>query len=196
MRTPNSELRAKARQSLSGQWGLGAVSTLIFTLIIGALAGTLLGFIIIAPVLAFGFYTLFLRSYRGADIEVGGIFDGFKNFGNVLATILLAYIYICLWSLLFVIPGIIKTYSYAMTPYILYDNPQLSADEAICQSMEMMHGYKMKLFLLDLSFIGWIFLSVFTFGIGLFWLYPYIYSARASFYEDLKQKAEQELYRR
>lgn len=87
---------------------------------------------------------------------------------------------------LLIIPGIVKSYSYALTPYILKDHPELKFNAAIEESMRMMNGYKMKLFLLDLSFIGWALLTILTFGIGVLFLEPYVSASRAAFYEDLK----------
>lgn len=102
------------------------------------------------------------------------------------AVTILSGIYIILWMFLLIIPGIIKAYSYSMAPYIVKDNPEIGADAAIRESMKMMKGYKMKLFLLDLSFIGWAILALLTLGLGLILLEPYMYSARAVFYEELK----------
>lgn len=142
--------------------------------------------LIILPI-TFGYTISFLSSARsGSEVKIDELFVGFKTYGKVLGTMLLMQIYICLWSLLLLIPGVIKTYSYAMVPYLLKDEPELSADETIMKSMAMMKGNKMKLFLLDLSFIGWILLSILTVGIGLLWVLPYTMSARAAFYEDLK----------
>ena len=97
-----------------------------------------------------------------------------------------AYGFTILWSLLLVIPGIIKSYSYAMTSFILKDEPEMKNNAAIEKSMAMMEGNKMKLFMLDLSFIGWAILCIFTFGIGFLFLQPYVAISRAAFYEDLK----------
>ena len=96
------------------------------------------------------------------------------------------YIFIALWSLLLIIPGIVKSLSYAMTPYILEENPELSANEAIDRSRAMMRGHKYDLLWLYLSFIGWFLLSFLTLGIGLLWLIPYVETAQAAFYEDVK----------
>jgi uncharacterized membrane protein len=103
---------------------------------------------------------------------------------------LLKAIYLILWTLLLIIPGIIKSYSYAMTEFILKDNPEMKNNAAIEKSMAMMQGKKMKLFLLDLSFIGWIILAILTLGLGFVLLVPYMYTARAAFYEDLKAELE------
>ncbi|MBR4775400.1 MAG: DUF975 family protein [Bacteroidales bacterium] len=95
-------------------------------------------------------------------------------------------ILIFLWSLLFFIPGIIKSFSYAMTPFILEENPEMGAVEAIHRSRMMMRGHKFDLFWLELSFIGWIILGILTAGIGLLWIIPYMQTAIAAFYEEVK----------
>ena len=99
-------------------------------------------------------------------------------------------VFIALWSMLLIIPGIIKTFSYAMTPYILDEHPELSANDAIDRSRAMMKGHKFDLFWLLLSFIGWGILCVFTLGIGFLWLTPYMQTSMAVFYEDLKADYE------
>ena len=121
-----------------------------------------------------------------AELEQYSLNAGFQEYSRILTTKLLQAVYTFLWSLLLLIPGIIKHYSYAMTDYILKDEPELCNNAAIERSMAMMEGNKMKLFLLDLSFIGWAILCLFTFGIGFFVLQPYVQVSHAAFYEDLK----------
>lgn len=187
----NSELRAVSRTTLSGNWMMAALATLVYLLIAGGVssipvAGSVLAIIITYP-LAYGFAILFLDLFReGKPIDIGKLFDGFKDFGRVWGTLILVAIYTILWTCLLIIPGIVKSYSYALTPFILKDESELKYNAAIEKSMRMMDGYKMKLFLLDLSFIGWMILSVLTLGIGLLFLQPYMNTARAAFYEDLK----------
>lgn len=187
----NSELRAISRTTLSGNWMMAALATLVYLLIAGGVssipvAGSVLAIIITYP-LVYGFAILFLDLFReGKPIDIGKLFDGFKDFGRVWVTLILVAIYTILWTCLLIIPGIVKSYSYALTPFILKDEPELKYNAAIEKSMRMMDGYKMKLFLLDLSFIGWMILSVLTLGIGLLFLQPYMNTARAAFYEDLK----------
>ena len=187
----NSELRAVSRTTLSGNWMMAALATLVYLLIAGGVssipvAGSVLAIIITYP-LAYGFAILFFDLFReGKPIDIGKLFDGFKDFGRVWGTLILVAIYTILWTCLLIIPGIVKSYSYALTPFILKDEPELKYNAAIEKSMRMMDGYKMKLFLLDLSFIGWMILSVLTLGIGLLFLQPYMNTARAAFYEDLK----------
>lgn len=187
----NSELRAVSRTTLSGNWMMAALATLVYLLIAGGVssipvAGSVLAIIITYP-LAYGFAILFLDLFReGKPIDIGKLFDGFKDFGRVWGTLILVAIYTILWTCLLIIPGIVKSYSYALTSFILKDEPELKYNAAIEKSMRMMDGYKMKLFLLDLSFIGWMILSILTLGIGLLFLQPYMNTARAAFYEDLK----------
>ncbi|MDR0771905.1 MAG: DUF975 family protein [Candidatus Peribacteria bacterium] len=99
-------------------------------------------------------------------------------------------LYIFLWSLLLVIPGIIKGYSYALVPYLLRDNKKLEYNDVITKSRKLMDGHKFNLFVLDLSFLGWAILALLSFGIGFFWLIPYIETTRAAFYEDLMKDAK------
>ena len=187
----NSELRAASRTTLSGNWMMAALATLVYLLIAGGVssipvAGSELAIIVAYP-LAYGFAILFLDLFReGKPIDIGKLFDGFKDFGRVWGTLILVAVYTILWTCLLIIPGIVKSYSYALTPFILKDEPELRYNAAIEKSMRMMNGYKMKLFLLDLSFIGWMILSILTLGIGLLFLQPYMNTARAAFYEDLK----------
>lgn len=110
----------------------------------------------------------------------------FNGYWKNVGTYLLMCIFIFLWSLLFLIPGIIKALSYALAPYILKDYPELSANQAINLSMKMMKGHKFDLFWLYLSFIGWGILCIFTLGIGYLWLMPYMTTTVAAFYQNVK----------
>lgn len=184
----NKELRAMAREVLAGKWGTAAVIALVYMAVYGATGAIIFTAILIGLPLGWGFNVLFLRYLRGEEMEVGEIFNGFSDYKRIMGTMLLAGVYTFLWALLLFIPGIIKLYSYSMTAYILYDEPDLKFNAAIEKSMAMMKGHKMKLFLLDLSFIGWAYLCLlFTLGIGMLWLIPYIQTSRAAFYEDLKE---------
>ena len=138
--------------------------------------------------LSVGFANALRRLLVSADNDVlGNTFHlSFSNYWHKVLGMLLMVILTALWSLLLVIPGIIKSFSYAMTRYILEENPELSAREAIHRSRMMMRGHKFDLFWLYLSFIGWLILSFFTFGIGLLWLVPYMETAQAAFYEEVK----------
>jgi hypothetical protein len=108
------------------------------------------------------------------------------HYMNIVKAGFLKGLYEFLWGLLFVIPGIIKSYAYRMTPYILADSPNLSASEALRLSESMMRGHKMELFILDLSFIGWYILGGLAFGIGVFFVHPYKDATEAQFYMTLR----------
>ena len=182
----NFLLRKQSYDLLEGRWMISALIFLVYTVIMGAASSIVIGTILLLP-LSYSIKVIFLDLNRGQELNASDLFGGFKDYGRILLTMLLTDIYIFLWSLLFVIPGIIKYYSYSMVPYVLRDYPDLSFDEAIEQSMHMMSGFKSKLFMLDLSFIGWAILCVFTLGIGFFWLMPYVYTNHALFYEDLQE---------
>lgn len=185
----NSEYRAIARQKLSGNWTDAIVVSLIYCVITGLVDTftTSFGHILILPMM-YALPILFLRLHRGTPIKIEPLFSYYPDL-RVWTTMLLKIVYLVLWTMLLIIPGFIKAYSYAMTEFIMEDNPEIKNNEAIEASMSMMQGHKMDLFLLDLSFIGWIILSILTFGIGFIWLSPYMNAARAAFYEDLKNNA-------
>ena len=167
------------------------VIALIVSVITGACAGLswigvgAIALLLITGPLSLGVAMAALKVVRGQNVEIGNVFDGFKNFGNAFLLSLINEILISLWSLLFIIPGIIKSYSYSMSFYILADNPNMDANSARKASMQLMHGQKWRLFCLDLSYIGWYILCGLTFGILTFWVTPYHETARAAFYQDL-----------
>lgn len=192
----------RALSALENKWGNFVAITFVYGFIIGItqiLSGDkdspailhLIGLVlfILALPLTWGYQTLFLGAVRGGEATAKDMFEGYNKelFSRVLTTTLLYYVYVFLWSLLLLIPGCIKAYSYAMTPYILKDNPEMKNNAAIEESMRMMDGHKLELFLLDLSFIGWAILSILTCCIGFLWLTPYMNMARVNFYEDLKK---------
>ena len=130
------------------------------------------------------------RVYRGDAPEVSDLFVGFRNgnFGRVLGGMILVGVYTFLWSLLLIIPGIIKAYQYSMMPYLLIDRPDLSIKECFAMSKKMTSGFKWSLFVLELSFIGWAILAVFTVGIlDIFFVTPYMTLAMAGAYDYLKR---------
>lgn len=157
--------------------------------ILGAssLAVLLFFFFFIYP-LVVGFANAFNCLYRGSDGHVLKnmsrlSFDGMARSG---AAMFLMGLVTSFFSALLVVPGIIASLSLFLTPYLLKDYPKLSAAGVLRLSRKMMKGHKMQLFKLQLSFLGWIFLNVFTFGIGSLWLTPYMMTAMAAFYQDVK----------
>lgn len=193
------DFRKEAWDRLNGYWGTMVLATLLNFLITGA-CGALSRYyigavaeLILAGPLALGFAILSLNVARSVPSSVNTMFDGFKNFGSALALYLLNSLLIFLWSLLLIIPGIIKSFSYSMSYYILADNPQMSCNDARVTSMEMMKGNKWRLFCLWFSFIGWWLLSILTFGILFLWTIPYMQVATAAFYDDLKARNAQNI---
>lgn len=208
-----SQLKREASASLDGRWGKYAGVSLAYTLIAIAIAAIIImvatiadggvfdehspmyntlqivSEILIVP-LGWGYYMILLRNLRGQHdtANTANMFDGYKDFTRITFTMLLMGLYTFLWALLLIIPGIIKYYSYSMTYYVLHDNPELKYNGAIERSMELMKGNKMKLFLLDLSFIGWFILGLLTACIGLLWVCPYWLSTRAAFYCNLLEE--------
>lgn len=126
---------------------------------------------------------------RQKEPEIGTLFGYFSHWKTAVVANLLQGIYIILWMLLFIIPGIVASYSYAMTNYILSEHPELTASEAIERSKAMMSGNRWRLFCLQLSFIGWDILAALTFGIGYLWLTPYKQAATAAFYREISGTA-------
>ena len=182
----NSQIKARAKDAMKNNWGVAIVVFLVYGLITSALSATGIG-ALATGLLTVGISAFFLTVIRNGKAEFESFFNGLTdNIGTKFISMLLVQIYIMLWTLLFYIPGIVKSYSYAMTPYILLDKPELSATDAITESRKMMNGHKMELFLLDLSFIGWILLSLLTCGILFFYVAPYMQAARAEFYRTLK----------
>jgi uncharacterized membrane protein len=182
----NSQIKARAKDAMKNNWGVAIVVFLVYGLITSALSATGIG-ALATGLLTVGISAFFLTVIRNGKADFESFFNGLTdNIGTKFISMLLVQIYIMLWTLLFYIPGIVKSYSYAMTPYILLDKPELSATEAITESRKMMNGHKMELFLLDLSFIGWILLSLLTCGILFFYVAPYMQAARAEFYRTLK----------
>lgn len=140
---------------------------------------------IIGGVIQLGYAQYLLKQHNKANFEFQDLFTQFDRFGQGFAQKFLRGLYTFLWSLLFVIPGIVKGYAYAMTPFIMAENPEMSASDAITASMELMDGHKWELFTLDLTFIGWSLLAAMTVNLGNLALNPYKNAAYAAFYKDL-----------
>ena len=186
----NQTIRAEAREVLTGNWG-SAIGTVAVYIIISVVIQNIpyvgiLASLFITGHLVLGLAIFFLNYSRKEEANVNQLFDGFKDYGRTLGTYLLFSLYIFLWALLFIIPGIIAQIGYSQVWFILAEDDQISPNDALKKSKEMMYGYKMQFFLLGLSFIGWLLLAILTCGIGLLWVIPYMQTANAKFYEDLK----------
>ncbi len=196
---PAKEHRANARKALgdnvfSTNWLMGLLVVLIYSLIIGAASTVSSGIatIVISGPFMLGLAGCFLAIVRNGSVKVENLFDGFKNdFLQSFLLGLMTSIFTFLWSLLFIIPGIVKAYAYSMAWYIKHDNPTYDWKQCMDESQRLMMGKKWNLFCLDLSFIGWIIVSALICGIGVLWVEPYMQAARASFYESLLSKHTQ-----
>ena len=153
--------------------------------IISAIIGALFS-IFVTNAITVGVSNYFIKN-TDSKPSFGDAFSGFRvKYGRNIGTLLLAGIKTVLWALLFIIPGIIKAYEYAIIPYILADDAEISSKDAFKKAKQMMKGNKWRLFKLEFSFIGWSVLCVLTLGIGVFFLIPYVNAATAEFYVELK----------
>ncbi|WP_432199486.1 DUF975 family protein [Anoxybacillus gonensis] len=215
---PLSSLRREARKALKGKWGSAVLLILVYALVtmvvpfgvevvfsggweawlyqetVPASASIVSMFVSFALIpLSVVLYWVFLDAYRNEPIRIAPLFTVYQNGKlalKLIGTSLLFGLFVFLWSLLLIIPGIIKSLSYSQTFFLLKDHPEYSALQAISESKKRMKGYKGKLFLLYLSFIGWGLLSMLTFGIGFLWLVPYIYTSLAAFYDQFIRTQE------
>ncbi len=158
--------------------------------------GFLQGFVSLAISLLFlsmisiGTYFVWLDVSHNKKANIKTLFEPFSQYGRYLTGYLVVTIFVFLWTLLFIVPGIIKGISYSQTFYLMRENPEIDGDEARKLSMKMMDGHKMDLFLLYLSFIGWALLCLLTCGIGFLFLIPYIYTAMGEFHNELVKEWE------
>ena len=141
--------------------------------------------IIIGSFVEVGYARFNMDLVDGEEGRLETLFRYSKQWGTMLAAELLQVVYILGWMLLFIIPGLIAAYRYSLTSYILAENPEMDANDAITRSKELMKGNKWRLFCLRFSFIGWDILSILTLGIGDSWRTPYQNAAAAAFYREL-----------
>jgi len=206
----NVVLMRMAKESLRDKWALAIGTFLVYTLVVNGLQfnysfysnmfgtnmfasmGGLISLILGGP-LTLGTAYFALAISRNQEARFEQLFKGFDNFGTALGAYLLIAIFTVLWMLLLIIPGIIAAISYAMTFYIIADDPSIQVMDAIDKSKKMMYGYKWKFFCLNLRFLGWAILCLLTFGIGFLWLIPYMEISFAKFYDDIngRQAAEE-----
>ena len=187
------EIKQRAKATFLNEYGI-SIGAYVLYVLIAAAASTItwgLGALLIAPPLMVGYSSFVLRIYKGENGDIGDMFaNGFSNYGRNLGGMLWMELFVFLWSLLFMIPGIIKALAYSMTPFILADCPNVRATDAIKLSMRMTHGHKGGIFVMCLSFIGWWILSGLTFGIlQILFVGPYTGTSFAGLYVDLKARA-------
>lgn len=184
----NSQIRQESLAIMKGNWGMAILIGIIVSAIasFGGFITIFVGF----PIYL-GVCIAFLNLVRGNDtLKVEPLISTFneKYYLKSISVWLLVNIYTFLWSLLLIVPGIIKCLSYSLAPYIIADNPDMSADEAINLSMKMMDGHKCQLFLIILGYIGFALLSSILLFIPLLWLVPYYYAVQTKFYEEVKNE--------
>lgn len=188
------EIKAEARDVLGhslfcNQWLMFLLVEFVVALISGALSYTFIGLILLGGPISFALARTELRAVRreteAADFNSFG--DGFKDgmFAETLVLFIMENIFLILWTLLLIIPGIIKSYSYSQAFYIKSDNPDKNWRDCITESRVLMRGHKWQLFVQDLSFIGWMIVGALLCGIGTLWVVPYYQASRAIFYNEL-----------
>lgn len=210
-----NDYRARAREDLAGHWKLSIAVAAVACLLGGigirflpevtrrldfgdltsliswdlllspATSALSLCAFVIGGVLEVGYCQFLLDQYDHRPLSFSTLFSRFDTFTTGFCQKLLRMLYIALWSLLLVVPGVMAAYSYAMTPYILAENPGMRASEAIALSKERMRGHRWELFCLDISFIGWSILASLAANLGHLALNPYTAAARAAFYRQL-----------
>lgn len=201
----NGLLKEDAKSKLSGNWPKAALVTFIIWLITDAFTqekfvefsssgstivnpgSGIFGLVslIVAGPLAIGVVYFYMKIESGNDPNVTLIFDGFQDFQRGFIYHVVSTIFIILWTLLLVIPGIIAAIRYSMGYYIMVENPDVTAMEALRESSELMKGHKMDFFIFVLSFFGWLLLSALTLGIGFLFLVPYYQMSKLNFYRKI-----------
>lgn len=184
------EVKSTAKEAIKGNLGRLFLMNLVVGTIVG---GTMILFsfvwkplcmisFVFSIIFTYGMQYAYLNIYDLYSCEFIDMYAGMKNFLKVFVLQLLTGLFVFLWSLLLFIPGIVASYRYSFAPYILMDNPEMSPIECIKESKRLTKGYKGQLFVCSLSFIGWMILSSFTFGILYIWLQPYIGATMAGMY--------------
>jgi uncharacterized membrane protein len=213
MNLPIFQIKKQALTSLKGQWGTVVLLTLLVFFITSgipwlvemllsggptnwffqdevpppaSLASFLVAiFLIPFSISVYWFYLSLVRFEAPQITQVFTISNDAKAYFKLIGLAIVMGIFIFLWSLLFIIPGIIKAIAYSQTYFLMRDHPEYTILQAITESRKRMNGFKGEFFLLNLSFIGWGILALLTFGIGFLWLVPYVYASQATFYNEL-----------
>src|SRR6056297_4364772 len=195
-------LKEDAKSKLSGNWPKAAVVTFVLWLLTDAFTQeafikfgssgsttvnptsglfNIISLIVTGP-LALGAIYFYMKLESGEEPNISIVFDGFQDFKRGLIFHLVSSIFIILWTLLLVVPGIIAAIRYSMGYYLMIENPDMEPMEALRESSELMKGYKMEFFMFVISFLGWLILSALTLGIGFLLLVPYYQMSKLNFY--------------
>ena len=183
---PRASIKANAKENLRGNWGTAILVLLLNWMLLSAATGVMvIGKLIIMGTLETGVALIYLKlSYR-EPAEIGDLLQPFQNFVNTFFAGFLSTIFTFLWSLLFVIPGIVKAYAYSMVYYVKADHPEYGWRECLDESQRLMTGHKWEKFVLDLSFIGWGIVGSLCLGVGTLWVMTYMAATEAQYYEYL-----------
>lgn len=182
-------MKGNAREALRGNWGIAILSLLIGSVLITAATCVVgIGELIIIGPIETGLALIFMKLRDRENPEIGDLFVPFQNFVNTFFAGFLVTIFTFLWSLLLVVPGIVKSMAYSQTFYIMNEHPECTGKEAIDASRRMMDGHKWEFFVLNLSFIGWFLLCGITFGLAMFYVMPYYQATTAEYYRYLKEE--------
>lgn len=187
----NRELRLKAREVLKGRWGEPVLVSFLF-FVVTFFSNTCFGlftYVLVQAPLTVGLALYALKFARKEETETNTLFEAFNHFGAFLGIFFLRVLFEFLWTLLLIVPGIIKGISYSMSFYLVADNPKIGAKNALNYSKKMTKGHKGEIFFLILSFSGWFFLSILTCGLGFLWLTPYFNITFAFYYDQLKERS-------
>jgi uncharacterized membrane protein len=193
MLPPFSEIKNEALQKLDKNWGNSIAAILIIGIISGVAGFVPGGGLVVGGPFALGMAAYFIKVSRGQSVELNSIFDGFKNFGNALGVYILTLLVVIGFTLLLIIPGIIAALALSQTYRIMCDNPGIGITDAMRKSRDMMNGYKMDYFLLNLSFIGWAFLCILTLGLGFLVLAPYVVTSNTIFYNHISSYNDKQI---
>lgn len=210
MEFTRAEIKEQARAQLKGKVWMLLLCTIVSSIIPAIVSGigsaltsngntaagtivSLAGSLLLTAPLSLGLTMVYLNVTYGEDPQVSTLFEPFKKcYGKIIALMLLVEIFIMLWTLLFIIPGIIMGFAYSQSFFILAENPDMSPMECIKESKRIMKGRKMDLFVLYLSFIPWMLLVGITLGIAGIWVIPYMTLTMTNFYHKIKEGGDQE----
>ena len=196
-----AELKARGRAQLGGGifqnlWMMGLAVCLLIGLLESAATTILpaIGALIVIGPLEYGQAYIFLKQARDRQpVQLGDMFRGFQDdFGGTFLIGFLSQLFVALWSLLFLIPGIVKSYAYSMAYYVKLDHPDYGWKACIDESRRLMDGHKWEKFVLDLSFLGWILVGALCLGVGTLWVTPYMAATEAQFYEYVRSCAAED----
>ncbi len=191
------QLKSTAKQQIKGKIGIlflisliiGLISTLASLVLSLIPFGGLISSVFLSPAFSLSLVMVYLNLSNGASPAVDNTFWGFSDFWSAFKVQFLVGLFTFLWSLLLVVPGIIKSLSYSMAMYDLAENNGKPALACIDASRKLTEGHKMDLFVLGLSFFGWILLGVVTCGLAFIWVGPYMQTTYANTYNALKKNS-------